>query len=677
MPFWWRRRRRFWNPRRRWKRKTYRRRRRPLHKRRRPRRHYRKRRRRRRYKVRRKRKLITVKQWQPDSIVNCKIKGVGTLVLGAQGKQAVCYTNVKQSWTPPKAPGGGGFGCEQFSLGMLYQEYIFRKNIWTKSNIGKDLCRYIKVKFTFYRHPETDFVVAYERQPPFTIDELTYMFCHPQNLLLSKHKFLVLSTATAPQGKLKITKTIKPPKQMLTKWFFQEHFSEAPLLMLRAAACNFRYTNLGCCNKNQIITFFSLNDQFYLQGNWANSQAQYKPWITAPNTLYYFKTKIPDPTTWGQMSDTETQKWIKDNMQTQTIKNYNESVSFEKGFFASFVLTAQDVGNITTYPFGKQANTPTTIIRYNVNLDTGKGNAIWLHSSLATSYDKPSIDKSLILQGYPLWMMLWGWLSYVQYIKKATDFFTAHILVMQSPAFSLQTGGTPPKYIIPIATDFVNGKPPYGEPLSTWWRAHWYPNIYDQFPVINAIVCAGPYVPKLDETRNSTWELKYHYNFFFKWGGPELTEPAIADPSQQPTYNVPDTFYGSVQIRNPAKQKYESLIHPWDYRRGILKKSALKRMQDNLSIDSTFEPDGSPQKKRKITGPCLTAPEEENQEIFTCLQELCEESTSQEMQETQNLELLIKQQQQKQHQLKWNLLKLISELKEKQRELQLQTGFIT
>ncbi len=75
-----------------------------------------------------------------------------------------------------------------------------------------------------------------------------------------------------------------------------------------------------------------MNDQFYQQGNWANSHAQYKPWITAPNTLYYFKTKIPDPTTWSRMTDTEHQKWTADNMTTQTITNYNDSSFFEKVF---------------------------------------------------------------------------------------------------------------------------------------------------------------------------------------------------------------------------------------------------------------------------------------------------------------------------------------------------------
>lgn len=290
MPFWWRRRQRYWRPRRFWKNKTrkYNRRRWPRRRRRRTRRTTRRRRRRRKYKVKRKRQTLPVRQWQPDKIVKCKIKGVDVLVLGGEGKQLVCYTNVKDAWTPPKAPGGGGFGCQQYSLSWLYEQYVFRNNIWTKSNIGLDLCRYLHCRLTFYRHPDTDFIISYERQPPFDIDKYTYPSCHPKNLLLGKHKLLLLSKATKPNGKLTKRILIKPPKQMLTKWFFQEHFAHAGLFLVKAAACNFRYSHLGCCNTNRITTLFYLNPGFYKQGNWsANTPTGYQPYLTVPDSLYF------------------------------------------------------------------------------------------------------------------------------------------------------------------------------------------------------------------------------------------------------------------------------------------------------------------------------------------------------------------------------------------------------
>nr|UHK07385.1 MAG: ORF1 [Torque teno midi virus] len=670
MPFWWKRRRRWYKPfwqrkRKRWT--TRRRRRRPLYKRRRNRWRRRSRKRRRRHKVRRKRQTIPVRQWQPDSIVNCHIKGMGVLVLGAEGKQLVCYTNVKQAWTPPKAPSGGGFGIEQFSLGSLYEQYKFRNNIWTKSNINKDLCRYIRVKFHFYRHPETDFIVAYERQPPFNIDEFTYSLCHPQMLMLARKKIFVLSKKTKTNGKLTKKVIIKPPKQMLTKWFFMEDFAKFPLLLLKGSAANLNYSHIGCCNKNQIVTFFTLNLSFYTQGNWAAHQSgtyTYLPYIGAPKNLVFWDIQNPTQTDF-QKHGTQL-----------NITDYNSSVDYNTGWFQTKVLTAKWYTRDKSGGPMAGAHLPTNTCRYNVNLDTGKGNAIWLHSILTKDYTKPSTDKVLILQGLPLWMMLWGWLSYVQMVKKAPDFFKTYVVLIQSPALQPLTTTETTDIYMPLDTDFVNGKPPYETTLTYYLQKNWYPNLFDQLHILNEIVKAGPFVPKYGQDRNSTWELKYMYNFFFKWGGPEVTDQPVADPVTQGIYPVPDTISQSIQIRNPDKQKFDSFIHPWDYRRGLIKKSALKRMADNMSIDSTFIPDESEPKKRKVTGPCLTVPEEENQEILQVLQELYKESTSKEAQEEADIIQLINNQREQQQQLKWNLLKLISEMKEKQRSLMLQTGLL-
>ena len=63
---------------------------------------------------------------------------------------------------------------------------------------------------------------------------------------------------------------------------------------------------------------------------------------------------------------------------------------------------------------------------------------------------------------------------------------------------------------------------PYGQTLTVGDKAHWYPDIYNQAEIINALVTAGPYVPKLDNIKNSTWELHYFYDFLFKLGRPRI-----------------------------------------------------------------------------------------------------------------------------------------------------------
>nr|UHM26663.1 MAG: ORF1 [Torque teno midi virus] len=676
MPFWWRRRRRWFRPRTRRYRK-FRPKRRRIHRRRRPRRSYRRRRKRRYHKVKRKKKTITIKQWQPDSIVKCKIKGVDVIVLGAEGKQFVCYTNVIKSTPPPKAPTGGGFGCMQFSLGYLYEEYKFRRNIWTKSNIAKDLARYIRCKLVFYRHPETDFIVRYDRQPPFPLEPLTYPSCHPQNLLLAKHKFLVLSKSTKPNGKLTKKKIIRPPKQMLTKWFFQHDLSTAPLFQLTASAANFQYSHIGCCNKNTIVTFKALNPGWFQIGSWAQFRQQTTPYL--PYRAIFSHLYFWDTTNWpkNDMSSTEpdTLKWVQQHSFQVKHETYSDSVSYNTGFFSPKALNAQLITTEKTKD-SHIGTLPLITCRYNPAKDDGVGNTVWLHSNLSHGYDKPTQDKTIIIKNLPLWMIFYGWLSYVQYIKKASDFLISYTVCIECPAIDISPSIGATNLIIPIDETFTQGKPPYGQDLSTFDLTHWYPDIYNQVEVLNSLVTVGPYVPKYNQTRNSTWELHFFYEFLFKWGGPETTEPPVADPAQQPTYDALDKQYATIQIRDPRKQIYESIVHPWDYRRGVIKTSALKRIQDNISIESSFQEGIPPYKRAKIIGPCLTAPEEEQKEIQTCLQELCKESTSQEVQKETDFLKLIQQQREQQQQIKYNLLRLISDLKEQQQKLKLQTGFI-
>ncbi len=70
---------------------------------------------------------------------------------------------LKTDSTPSRAPGGGGFGVERINLQYLYQEWKARNNIWTSTNQLTDLGRYIGGKITFYRHPDTDFIVNYTK----------------------------------------------------------------------------------------------------------------------------------------------------------------------------------------------------------------------------------------------------------------------------------------------------------------------------------------------------------------------------------------------------------------------------------------------------------------------------------------------------------------------------------
>ncbi len=248
---------------------------------------------------------------------------------------------------------------------------------------------------------------------------------------------------------------------------------------------------------------------------------------------------------------------------------------------------------------------------------------------------------------------------------------------MQSPAlFPYAQPGAEMQTIIPVNENFIHGKAAYDETLTSTMKGFWTPNVYQQIQTLNTMVESGPYIPKYSQTKNSTWELDMFYTFYFKWGGPEQTDPPITDPALQGTYEVPDTLQQAIQIRDPGKIKAASILHPWDIRKGYFTTPALKRMSDNLSIDTTFQPDTEviPTKRTKNRPGATRHHTKSKKKIQACLQELFKKSTFQEETE-EDLHKLIQQQHQQQQDLKWNILRVISEIKQSQNLLKLQTGF--
>nr|UHK05245.1 MAG: ORF1 [Torque teno midi virus] len=655
MPFWWNRRRRPWYST--WRKRRYRfqKRKRPRYRRRRKPRPAtrRRRRRRRRYKVRRKRAKITVKQWQPDCIKKCKIKGFGYLVAGAEGTQFYCYTNQKSDYTQPKAPGGGGFGCEQFSLQYLYKEWQAHRNIWTRTNQYLDLCRYTGCRFDFYRHRDVDFIISYDRQPPFDLNKDTYLSIHPQYMLLQRHKKIIPSIATNPNGKPKTTLKIKPPKQMTTKWFFQEELCEHTLVKIQGAAMDLNYSLYGPNTQSPCINITALNTQFYQKHNWLQ-QTTTGPYI--PFTGYPASTGL----IYVNAKGTDT----KINPST-----YQDSISIKSGLFSPAVLQAIEVKATTGQ---RQHERPVALGRYNPLEDTGKGNKVWLVSCVADSGWATAIDKDLIIIGEPLYIAFFGLWDWILKSKGKIGYLKTSMFVVQSPAIKVLSPTTQTVWPL-LDASFIQGNMPYQETKTKQDEANWVPTALKQREMINAIIECGPFVPKLANLPSSTWQLFYKYTFYFKWGGQQVTNETVQDPQHQDRYPVPDNLYKTIEIADPLKQYCKGFLRSWDFRRGIVTKTALKRMSENLPFDSSLESDTeqTPKKKKKYTSE-LQYTNKETQEIQSCLLSLCEENTL--PQEETDLYKLIQHQQQQQQKLKQNLVLLLTYMKRKQRQLQLQTG---
>nr|UHK04801.1 MAG: ORF1 [Torque teno midi virus] len=660
MPFWWRRRRKPWYTTRRFRR--YRApRKRKYQRRRRPRRFARRRRRRRRkYKVRRKLQKITIKQWQPDRIVKCKISGYGYLVCGAEGNQHRCYTVDKHNYGQPKQPGGGGFGCEQYTLEYLYKEWQAHRNTWSTSNDFTDLVRYTGCTITFFPHEKTDFVVAYDRQPPFNFNNSTYLQTHPYNLLLKKHHKVIKSKVTAPNRTKPYKLRIRPPKQMITKWFFQPEFAEVPLFRLMGAATNFSYSLYGPNTQSPNLTIYALNTDFYALHNWGDASLQatfYRPYGNIPHTTNNSLTfKLPN-----------------NKSKAVVINSYPESIAFDTGWFQPAVLGAYQVINTQTHT--PLHNRPIAIARYNPEEDDGRGNRIWLTSIMTNQTWHQPTDQNLLIGEVPLYMAFWGLWDYVIKTKKTDNILSLTMFVVKSPYIKIIVGGTKQDTWPIIDFSFIQGKMPWDEELTVQQKAMWYPTCHKQIQTINSFVACGPFCPKYAYLPISTWQLSYKYNFYFKWGGAQLGDKIIQDPKDQETYPVPDKQSEILQIYDPLRQHCQSFPKPWDFRRGIITATALKRIQDHLEIDESDKSDFSatPKKKRKITTE-IPSSDEEEKEIQSCLQSLCKKDSFPE--ETQDLKLLIYKQHEQQQQLKLNLFKLLKKLNKTQSYVQMQTGLL-
>nr|UHK04062.1 MAG: ORF1 [Torque teno midi virus] len=657
MPFWWwKRRQRWYRPRRRW---TTRRRKRRYYKKRtsRNRRRYRRpyrRRRRGRKKVRRKLKKLTLKQWQPQTIKKCKIKGFAIHILGAQGTQYRCYTDNQQAWTNSKAPGGGGFGYEKYTLQYLYNQYKMGNNIWTTSNKNLDLCRYTGCTFKFIRHPYMDFLVQYQLSYPMIQEKYSYASCFPKEMLLAKHSKLILSRKSKPFGKLWVKVKIKPPKLLSTKWFFQDAFKDTGLVTIKSTVCDLQYPDIGPLNNNQLTTIFALNLQFYVNGGWGNKTSETAPYMPYQGAQTTFNGKDING------------KPLIGTIKTAT---YNDSIDYDTGWFQPkfLQLASNTIQNVI----------PTTLGRYNPTLDDGVGNEVWFSSILNQSYDRPRHDKSLIITDLPLPQIFYGLTDYIKKSKNDKTFLQTYVVLIASKyIYPYHDVGTK-NYYLPIDLTFIQGKAPYGDYLTAAQKKLWFPTIQHQVQSINNIVQAGAYIPRLDNERYNTWELKSKYEFYFKWGGAETPDAQAEDPSKQATYDVPDKIKQAIQIANPSKQSPLSILHSWDYRRGLITPKAYRRMLENQSTDTDFQTDAEqpPTKKKKITNQ-MPLQREDQEEIEASLLNLYKENIYQETQEETTIQQLINQQQQQQQQLRDNLLTIISDLKKQQCLLQLQTGML-
>lgn len=562
------------------------------------------------------------------------------LFQAGHGRFSNNYTAYKESYVPMDWPGGGGWSIFQLSLSSLYSQNQLLMNWWTKSNKGLNLCRYKGCRFRFYRQEKIDYVVQYSNEYPFDVGKYHYPSFHPQRQLIYNHKIIVPSLQTQPLKKKKyITKWIKPPREMIDKWYFQQHFQQFPLVMIAATACSLN-NMFGPSNKqSNNVYLWALNTKFFTNKGfqYAAQTTGYKPnnnhWLYATNNGTHIITEIQQqnviflgdsmnyfegqPRNGGDINSYNKLKWGNPFMDDYLHGTKQVFISAQN---YTTLLTAGGSTKVESTQWQKKTEPLIQICVYNPNKDDGNGNeAYWVDNiTTSTNWDE-SGDPDLKITGFPLWVLLWGWEDWTKKLGKIKNINQDYCLVVKTKYIDPPMPG----YVF-LSDSFVNGQGPYHqhkEEISDQDLKHWYPRWRYQKEEIEKLLMSGPSVCRAEGLTQIQAHCKY--DFFFKWGGNPSTMQQVYDPTAQPTYPTPGGLQQTNEIINPASS-IQSYIYTWDVRRDLLTQKATKRIKEDPTNDSYLFTDGSRHSKQNID---ITPQERPPQETMSSEEE--EEETIQ------------------------------------------------
>nr|UGV37764.1 MAG: ORF1 [TTV-like mini virus] len=633
----WRRRRRFtpWRPRQTFRRRRFRR---------------------RKYRVRRKRlikrklKKIILKEFQPKVIKKCTVKGLKCLYQCGKNRQSNNYAQYIYSVIPENWPTGGGWSMMVFSLASMYEDYQHLLNLWTTSNAGLNLVRYLGVEIKFYQDETIDYIVIPNTCYPMTAGPLSHPNSQPYRALMEKNKIIIPSVRTKPIRKRYKRKWFNPPSQMRNNWYFQQKICNIPLLMLTTVATDLRNTFLGTQQTSNNITLTCLNTTFFQNHNFQMPSATIG--YTPANNRYLFA----DTQQAGKPTKKEQLIYLgntKDDRPGVALRNtsMNKMENWGNPFNIHNLHPDQKL-YVSTNPWTQLQNDNLAITevsqplfikcRYTPDKDTGEGNEVyWVKNFAESNWDQPE-NFTLKITGLPLWCALWGWPDWVKKLRTIQRVDEDHIIVIKTTFMDNKL----PAYV-PLDDSFFNSKGAYGTEQTNYDKTHWYPKFQFQQESINSICESGPGVAK--PAGNNSFEAKMLYKFKFKFGGCPSTLEKIYDPCSQEIYPIPSEKLQTIQITDPTTPK-ELTIHQWDTKRDILTEAATTRI---LQFTTTKDSSSFSTEYSKTCHLPTTSLQEE-------LQKEIQEAQTQE-EKTLPIEQQLKNIKQQQQQLRLRLLQYITQ----------------
>nr|UGV37529.1 MAG: ORF1 [TTV-like mini virus] len=579
--------------------------------------------RRKRRRVRNNRKPIPLVQWQPPYIKNCKIKGKTALILFSPRRIGHNSTMYEESITPSHWPGGGSFSVTQFTLNALYDIHSKCRNWWTGSNVDLPLCKYAGVYLKFYQCEYTDYIVRVQTQLPSASNKLTYPSCQPNMMFMAPGKMIIPSRKTQKRKKPYKKIFIKPPPQLENKWYFQLDMHKTPLLTIHCTACSLQNYFLKPNTESTTITFTVLNTTLIQNRQMAvetNTSWYYKKLGNVPQYMYYTDQEETDSNniTIGHLipltnprnnTPGKTYMELYHQYNKENYKNYLENYKQYWGNpFNIHILQEQEHIYISTrspeniaqdikskgyekdYKWSELTTgtlTPTLTklqesifyeIQYNPQKDTGQDTLIYLLPNYSGDGWDPPSKPEIIIDGFPMWLGLFGYLDFQKNLKVLTNIDTSQILVIKSN----YTHTPHPSAIVPINYSFTQGHSPYEDKALIPDSVKWYPQVQYQEMELNKILTSGPGTPYIEDSFSEN--ITMYYNFKWKWGGSPPKSVTIDNPSHQITYPVPCNQYETTSLQSPA-QAPESILYSFDQRHGMFTKSAIERITKDWSTE--------------------------------------------------------------------------------------------
>lgn len=512
----------------------------------------------------------------------------------------------EHSVTGKNWPSGGGFSVTKYTLDGLYEQHQLDRNWWTASNNNLPLCRYLGCKLTLYQSYSTDYVVNTNLCHPMVATHLLYLSCQPSFMMMNKNAIFVPSKLTQKLKRGKKTIKLKPPHEMSNRWFFTKEFAKAGLCMLTATAASFDNYYIATDNLSNNCSFNSLNPLFFQRHDFIqppvtgyitqeSNTIQKKLFHTTQHfnhTTNLSTKKISDlQITYLGMTKQDQQG---EPLTDSNANNYFTTPTFWGNPFTHEYFTVQESLLTTnkTYDEIKQKTISNdeigpgfftlpseqlyTEIRYAPDRDTGSGNKLYLKSvGRDTSFWDPPHDEDLIADGFPLWALVFGFVSWQIKLGKVNNIYRSHIAVIESDFLTPKQA-----YYIPLDYDFIEGKSHYmpenEQHLQTSEdKKNWYPCLLYQLLSLETIAKTGPGIAKLGGRKSV--EAKLKYSFWFKFGGCKPKMDTISNPLQQETYPFPGHEPTTYPLQNPSfPQEYH--LFQFDEHQGIITKRAAKRI---------------------------------------------------------------------------------------------------